>query len=108
VKPFLTGSHAYGTPHKDSDIDIVMMIDDADLEEVLGENDEFETKGEHSGGNPSYLIGNVNFIVVDKLEYDCWLEATNMMKSSGHKFNKKEATEIIDKCYDKAGITRRR
>lgn len=70
MNAFLTGSHAYGIPRPDSDIDIVMLVDD-ELYKLL---------------NATYTgpikDGKVNLIpFTNKIRYECWLKATEYLKT---------------------------
>lgn len=63
--PFLTGSHAYGKPHENSDIDIVVWVENTKLRGLLEEN-----------GYP-IRFGNLNLILVDSEDqWEAWQQGT--------------------------------
>lgn len=74
---FLTGSHAYGVPHLDSDVDLVVYVDSSQLTklaEALG-----VAVDDDNRDYPSLNIreGKLNLIVVSESEeYDTWKDVT--------------------------------
>ena len=76
---FLTGSHAYGTPHDKSDVDVVVLLTNEELcklalvaDEVCGD----QTSASDDSA-ASLRFGRLNLIcVVDKDEYEAWRTAT--------------------------------
>lgn len=74
--PFITGSHAYGTPHKDSDVDVVVYTPErimlTNLEDIFGPLTQY---GENRF---ACRCGCLNLIVCcDADTYDKWLSCTN-------------------------------
>lgn len=67
--PFLTGSHAYGTPTADSDIDMVVWAEDAQLRELL------------VGGGYPIRYGKLNIILCDnETDWGIWKKGTEALK----------------------------
>lgn len=52
MKAFLTGSYAYGTPHKDSDVDLVVAVD----------NQTYLKLWELSENSGKLVFGNLNLV----------------------------------------------
>lgn len=70
--PFITGSQAYGTPTKQSDIDLV--VHSQNVPQVLVINSD-------QGGSElgSVKFGKLNLIFANDKEYDCWKEGTDLL-----------------------------
>ena len=81
-RAFLTGSHVYGTPRESSDVDLVVLIDRAELDrlrELLGDDPEHNPYGASCGA--SIRIGKLNLIAVTSTaEYDRWLCGTKILR----------------------------
>lgn len=87
---FVTGSCAYGTPDKKSDIDLVVFISKSDLEKLVcfeNENkykellEENENENDHYGLNPfetaTLRFGGLNLILVTKVkDFVIWRDGT--------------------------------
>lgn len=78
---FVTGSHAYGTPREDSDLDLVVLVSPADLailNAVLGTPPpEGVSKTEVS---TSFKIGSVDLITfVDAPAFEAWRGANQAL-----------------------------
>ena len=83
MKPFLTGSRAYGTPRPDSDVDIVVLIDDRDGEPddelfhnlaTAGHCDEIK---EYCETSACVRFGKLNIIIARCPEqYEAWRKGT--------------------------------
>lgn len=71
---FITGSHAYGQPKPDSDIDLVVLLDpNTEDGKILQEQAEQKAPLKY---------GNLNIIPVSTQErYNGWLETTKQLKS---------------------------
>lgn len=80
-RPIVTGSHAYGTPHADSDVDLVIFVgpdgDIPGLNLVLNAADnDVASDYDGSAGFP-LTFGKLNLILCTKFEqYDCWAKGT--------------------------------
>ena len=78
---FLTGSHAYGVPREDSDVDLVIYTDSSELTKLaaaLG-----TTVNDDDTSYPSINIkeGKLNLIVTSEPgEYAAWLSVTRELK----------------------------
>lgn len=67
--PFLTGSHAYGIPHADSDIDMVVWAEDTVLRELL------------VGAGFPVRFGKLNIILCDnEADWIIWKTGTEALK----------------------------
>jgi len=87
MKAFLTGSHAYGAPTSESDVDLVVLVTEAEAA-VLREQS--ETK------QIPHRYGNLNLIILtDVLEYNAWATFTKDMQTqredTGQPVTKEEA-----------------
>ncbi len=70
---FVTGSHAYGSPRPDSDVDLVVFVSPTDAEVIRAESD---TKA------IPIRYGNLNLIITtDQQEYFAWQKFTDDMKA---------------------------
>lgn len=82
MKSFLTGSRRYGTPHPDSDIDLVVLMDGPELTELAklaSNSDDFG-----SPGGPQYedgfslRFGNLNLLcVTQEKHFKVWKQGTD-------------------------------
>jgi hypothetical protein len=70
----VTGSHVYGKPTEDSDVDLVVV---ADFDDTLGLRIlwEGQNQGEETSAVGSMRFGNLNLILVEPDEYDRWVKA---------------------------------
>jgi predicted nucleotidyltransferase len=103
---FLTGSFAYGTPHKDSDIDIVVKMSDREIDNLREAEEELHTltkkkKPKQSDKDyytaNSFRFGNLNIITLsDELEFKAWQLATENLKARSPVTRKKAV-----KCFKK-------
>lgn len=88
MKPFITGTRAFGPVREDSDIDVVMMQKDAKLFkaflESVGISVRMEDKPGYQDGNYYFAMNEgpeTNVIVMDtKWKFAHWLYATEEMK----------------------------
>lgn len=73
---FITGSHAYGTPHEDSDIDLVVLVD-GDDSVLLCKYSEDQKEGDYH----TFRYGKLNLIlIVDPVRYETWAGGTEQLK----------------------------
>lgn len=85
MNAFLTGSHAYGTPTAESDIDLVVLIDDASFDVLsrLSDCEEDESdKRKYAADmvSGSFRFGQLNLIAVsDKNLFDIWKKGTDQL-----------------------------
>lgn len=81
IEAFLTGSHAYGRPREDSDIDICVLADHitrTTLRALCDDETSYPTKpGYDARDGESLRFGRINLIVVpNKAEFEAWRQAT--------------------------------
>lgn len=76
---FITGSHAYGTPTAESDIDLVVCVDNhADFDKLSDSPNKINNYG-------AVMYGKLNLILFDlsvpgeKERYDRWVLVHNML-----------------------------
>lgn len=98
MKPFITGSHAYGTPTSGSDIDLVippMMSNDLDTLILYSDNIDVPIK-----------YGNINILVAPTEEaFWLWWECTKELKLKSP-VTRDYAIEFIECKFQEAGIER--
>lgn len=79
---FITGSRAYGVPRFDSDLDVVLLIEDADTrghfiqhaDSILGQS----AGDQNDLATLSVKCGTVNFIICkSKEQFDLWKRGTD-------------------------------
>lgn len=81
-RSFLTGSHAYGTPAPESDVDLVVFVEtEAKAKIVALLREETPTAREvEAGYGVAISIGSLNLILVDDpYAYDIWQEGTTQL-----------------------------
>jgi hypothetical protein len=80
MNAFLTGSRAYGTPHEKSDIDLVVMMDESELDRLLNvacDSSNSEAIEQYNSETACLRFGNLNLLIVTRREdYDAWWEGT--------------------------------
>jgi len=76
---FITGSHAYGTPNKNSDIDVVVRMPAMAAWQLAHQSDSEWTKDPpYPDDSIQMRFGKLNLICCCKDEvYDNWLEGTS-------------------------------
>lgn len=96
----LTGSHAYGTPGPDSDVDLVVFANRETREklfELLGPID--PTKREYPAGDLSLRCGRLNLIVVgDAGHHKEWERGTAQLVAR-RPVTRAEAVEHLDQVF---------
>jgi len=113
MKAFLTGSQAYGTPHEESDVDIVLRMDIIDTDKMikaliaLGQTPEHVDYGD---GQSSIKIGALNLIVchTDK-RYTSWVLGTAALNQENHdqypmRRTRGRAIEVFSGLRDMLGL----
>jgi predicted nucleotidyltransferase len=88
MKSFLTGSRVYGTPRPDSDIDLVVLVDDVDLQklcDMVATTEDRDTLGAPGGiyyeDGTSLRFGRLNLLcVTEKKHFDVWQFGTERLK----------------------------
>lgn len=96
MNAFLTGSHVYGTPRADSDVDIVVLVEDAAERKVLCDNAEWRRR---RGTSLMVGYGKLNLIVCPTpAEQARWLHPTlNLIMEKP--VNKERANSEFDKFF---------
>lgn len=102
--PFLTDSHAYGTPRPDSDVDVCIYLDCSNSSDALVD---FEQRFgglkqlNNEGTRFSAYCGRLNFIVfTDPDLYDLWLKVTNELIAQ-----KPVTREVACAAFNAVGLT---
>lgn len=73
MNAFLTGSHVYGTPHDESDVDLVVRIDQKTYDKLC------ELAGVPHNHRP-LRFGDLNLVVcLDDAEYAAWKAGTETL-----------------------------
>jgi len=93
MKAFLTGSMAYGTPHNNSDIDLVVLTDETTADVLHKHGD---CRGPYdAGGSFSVRFGKLNVIVcLDEKDYNVWMEGTRELESR-KPVTREEAVKVL-------------
>lgn len=98
MNAFITGSHAYGTPREDSDIDLVVLVDQPTLD-ALGQIAEDAPEASRSGtGSASASIrsGKLNLIPhTEPAIFTAWLTATQELEARPYAVPRDEAVRLI-------------
>jgi len=103
MKAFITGSHAYGTPTEDSDIDLVVQVSPGDLERLAILSG--DTAAEHYGvsGTQYLRFGGLNLLAVDNdIDYQIWLEGTKELVAR-RPVTRDEAVAVFKRRQKEAG-----
>lgn len=86
-KAFITGSHAYGIPHKDSDIDLVVLLTQEDLAKLeIGcdppkDEDEENRQAYITAGGMPLRFGKLNLIATtEPAQFEIWKRGTRALK----------------------------
>lgn len=96
MNAFITGSHAYGKPNKESDVDLVIRVNRSTatiLRKLAG------TK------NNNLRFGKLNLILCENdLEAAMWRFGTAKLRRKKRPIDKEEAKEILDELRDAVGL----
>lgn len=105
MKCLLTGSRVYGTPRLDSDVDMVVLIEDPEDYYILAQESEFNTQGAKLRADQSYngrslRFGKLNIIAVlkDEMVFEAWRKGTDFLKSI-RPVTKEQACLIFDTMF---------
>lgn len=122
MKAFITGSHAYGTPNSNSDVDLVILVGHADLEDLekLGDK-QYEvdrrpvggrtdsdpgTPGSEQHRTASVRFGRLNLIcTTDPIAYGVWLKGTRELERREGDTSRDEAVAFFRALRAKHGIS---
>lgn len=99
MKAFLTGSHVYGTPGSNSDVDLVVMVDDEDFSKVKDLSDSVRT----------VRFGRLNLILCQsETEFAAWRMTTDRLrkikKETGVTFDKDAAHVHFEEDRESVGV----
>lgn len=107
MNAILTGSMVYGTPHEDSDLDIVVLVDPSSLELIADMADELcegyvgAPDDETTTDSVIVRAGRFNVIAVTKPEdFATWVKGTAQLKErrvQGGTVTREQAVELFDK-----------
>jgi len=112
MKAFLTGSQVYGTPSKESDIDLVVCMTVSDVNtmvRVLTEKGEKPEHVDYGDGQSSIKIGSLNLLVchTDK-RYASWLLGTQVLmqeRQTRHSpLTREHAIEVFSALREMLGL----
>lgn len=73
MKAFITGSHVYGTPREDSDVDLVVCADPETIDrlnELL--NEFYDPDPDYGEDGFTCRLGKLNLIVAHEKSYETW------------------------------------
>lgn len=81
MNAFLTGSRVYGKPREDSDIDLVVLMEDESAETLIDLENEFGNVSQYGKlFTNSLKFGNLNLIVCSsKEEFEAWKKGTKIL-----------------------------
>lgn len=78
---FLTGSHVYGTPNEDSDIDLVCLMNRDEMQHLAALSEGYQSFDEYGCGM-SLRFGKLNLIALSSERlFELWRESTDYCKS---------------------------
>ena len=111
-RAFVTGSHAYGLPGHDSDIDVVVLVTMADLEKLLKASDDLDiaTDPEYARNchTTSLRFGSLNLLATtDEKAYQCWWDATRKLKEQSP-VSREYAVRFMHKARIEHGLIKQR
>jgi hypothetical protein len=108
-KPFLTGSHAYGIPGRDSDIDLVVLVTEAELTKLQVTAD--PPRG--SEADEAYMVytstwslrfGRLNLLATtQEYQFDIWRKGTKRLKRQAP-VSREFAVEFFRRLREEAGL----
>jgi hypothetical protein len=103
MAPFITGSRAYGQPTKDSDVDVVVFMDEGLRNFLRTQIDPNENPGNQP---PNYALrfGQLNLICcVYPKQYEAWRRGTlDLIKE--RPVTRERAIEVLEKIREGLGV----
>jgi hypothetical protein len=97
MKAFITGSHAYGCPHNESDLDLVVLMNKEDLEYI---RNVFPEARSGSG----FRFGSLNLIVcISETAFNVWKETTGNLREI-RPVSREVACEVFANARHDAGL----
>lgn len=83
LRPFITGSYAYGTPTKESDVDLVILLDPytaGALASIISFSEKDDNYGHSIGTRYNLTFGKLNLIVcTHPLDFFVWKRCTEQL-----------------------------
>ncbi len=102
AKPFLTGSYAFGTPGKDSDVDIVLELPQDAREALVEAGPDW---GSAPPGSVSLKFGKLNLIIPDsEASWGVWVRGTAELVAR-KPVTRAAAVETLKRLRKAAGLT---
>lgn len=109
TQPFITGSQLFGIPNQDSDVDLVMLLDDyyawylyeqaTDITQMTKQSDEYR------GAGYSLKFGKLNIILLPLSYYVLWKQCTEfcvkLMERRHRRLTKEESKLIFRAVIDR-------
>lgn len=90
MKAFLTGSQVYGKPEKDSDIDLVVYVDETTKQKLIDLSDT---------GKMPCMFGKLNLIfATNEEEYGAWLLGKILSEQAALKPTRQQAFDLHEKA----------
>lgn len=101
MKAFITDSRAYGTPHADSDIDLVVLMDKDDALRLADLADSEAPLSVASDTGFSLRFGKLNLLIETGVgEFEDWLTGTNQLKAKAP-VKRSVAVELFDRLRER-------
>lgn len=111
MRPFLTGSRAYGIPTDKSDWDLVVRLSDEDFLELVqaarAAAPNVDQSSDYVGkSGRSLRVGPLNLLCcLNDAQYECWEEGTAILKDRAP-VTREQAIEVFHKLRVEAGLVR--
>lgn len=111
-RSFVTGSYAYGVPTNNSDIDVVILVSERDLERLKPCHTKMKRQGERlrrdelyaERGCYSLRFGNLNLLCcLNQDVFNTWRNGTNKLKKQAP-VPRTFACRFFDKLWIEAGL----
>src|SRR5437899_12858576 len=82
MRSFLTGSHVYGTPKPDSDIDLVVLVSPEHLAKLREFADaDYKWNNDYHTAKLSFRFGKLNLICcTNEIDFNVWKEGTEKLQ----------------------------
>lgn len=93
MNAFITGSHAYGTPRPDSDIDLAVMLSDDAVQRLREKADALPGSADKFN---SLRFGMLNLICLSDRKFAAWKDATEALIAR-RPVTREEAIDEIDR-----------
>lgn len=93
MNAFVTGSHAYGTPRPDSDIDLAVSLTPSELWDLARQAD---SRSGSCDKVDSLMFGRLNLICLSEPHFAAWKAATEELVAR-RTVSREEAIEAIER-----------